>query len=171
MCTSCSERVQNIISVQQRGGLFGHLSVIPFRFLLRLVDGMIDWRAMGTRRRATACARLPDLRYGTSMRVVLQALGVIRPHPKASILILVVLLLLGNLDSRRFCRGFFTFCILPIIHDFIRDSGGATHNSARVLQPSQGLNTSWDIRFQGHEVCELPELRIEIGRASCRERV
>ena len=156
MCRSCSERVQNIISVQQRGGLFGHLSVIPFRFLLRLVDGMIDWRTMGTRRRATACARLPDLRYGTSMRVVLQALGVIRPHPKASILILVVLLLLGNLDSRRFCRGFFTFCILPIIHDFIRDSGGATHNSARVLQPSQGLNTSWDIRFQGHEVCEVP---------------
>ena len=123
MCTSCSERVQNIISVQQRGGLFGILSVIPFRFLLRLVDGMIDWRAMGTRRRATACARLPDLRYGTSMRVVLQALGVIRPHPKASILILVVLLLLDNLDSRRFCRGFFRFCILPIIHDFIRDSG------------------------------------------------
>ena len=120
MCTSCSERVQNIISVQQRGGLFGHLSVIPFRFLLREPDGTIDRMAMGTRRRATACARLPDLRYGTSMRVVVQALGVIRPRPNASILILLVLLLL---DTRRFCRGCFRVCIVPIIHDFIRESG------------------------------------------------
>jgi len=116
MCTSCSERVQNIISVQQRGGLFGILSVIPFRFLLWEPDGMIDRRAMGTRRRrATACAFMPDLRYCSSMRVVLQALGVIRPHPKASILIL---LFLPHLGSRRFVGE-----LLPIIHDFIRESG------------------------------------------------
>ncbi len=114
MCTSCSERVQNI-SVQQRGGLSGILSVILF-LLWVLPDGMIDRRAMGTRRRrATACAFMPDLRYCSSMRVVLHALGLIRPHPKARI---QILLFLPHLGSRRFVGE-----LLPIIHDFIRESG------------------------------------------------
>ncbi len=122
MCRSCSERVQNIISVQRRGGLFCFLTVIPPPFLSRHGRRRTD---SSPRRRARTLARFPDL--GLRLRILMplqlmHAMSNVRPLPPPLLPFLhFPVLLLGTLDllllrHRRFPRGFPRVCLpLPCI--------------------------------------------------------
>ena len=105
MCRSCSERVQNIISVQQRGGLCCFATVIPLGRLGRRRPG-----SCRPRRRARTLARLPDLHCRPRRCMPLQLMGQIGlPHPPPLLPFLHFPLRLARLDllllhHRRFPR-------------------------------------------------------------------